>query len=136
MKVISVQDPEKIGMYIDLLIKIKNAQAVKKPVIKTRYTRNDRIIAEVLQKQGFITSVEVKGRLSKRFMYVNLEGSRAIESIRFLSKPSASQYTGYKNIKKVKSGYGLLILSTPKGIMSGDQAKLKKVGGQLLCKLW
>ena len=59
-----------------------------------------------------------------------------IEGTRILSKPSRRLYTGYKDIKPVRQGYGLLILSTPKGVMDGKSAKKQKLGGQLLFEIW
>ncbi len=61
---------------------------------------------------------------------------RDIRGLKFLSKPSRRLYVGYKEIKKVKSGHGLLVLSTSKGILSGEEAKKMKIGGQLLFEIW
>jgi small subunit ribosomal protein S8 len=123
-------------MYVDLLTKIKNAQAAKKRMLRTRFSHMDKAVVDVLQRKGFVASVEVKGRPSKRFLYIDLRGKRPVEKAQFLSKPSVRRYRGYKEIQPVKGGYGLVILSTPKGIMSGTQARREKVGGQLLCKVW
>ena len=66
-------------MYTDFLIKIKNAQMTGKKMMKTRSTRMDKVIAEILQRNGFIESVEVKGRPSKRFMFLDVRAKRKIE---------------------------------------------------------
>ena len=123
-------------MYIDLLTKIKNAQTVGKKVLKTRFSRTDKTIADILVRQGFIESTEIKGRPSKRFIFINLRGSRDIEACVFISKPSVHEYAGYKELKSVKGGHGTLIISTPKGIMTAVEAKREKVGGELLFKIW
>ena len=96
----------------------------------------DKVIAEILQRNGFIESVEVKGRPSKRFMFLDVRAKRKIEGVRFYSKPSVHQYIGYKEIKVAKGGHGLTVLSTPKGVMTGKQAKQEKVGGELLFQVW
>jgi len=123
-------------MYIDLLTKIKNAQAVQKKVLKTRFTRMDKAVADTLQRGGFIHKIEVKGRPSKRSMYIELRSDRRVEGMRFLSKPSVRRYVKHDEIRKVKGGYGMLVLSTPKGILSGDQAWREKTGGQILFEVW
>ena len=123
-------------MYIDLLTKIKNAQAVGKKVLKTRFSRTDKAIADILSREGFIESSEVKGRPSKRFIFINLRSKREIEGVRFLSKPSTHRYSGHKEIKSVKGGHGTLLVSTSKGIMTNKDARREKVGGELLFEIW
>ncbi len=126
-------------MYIDLLTKLKNAQKAKLPNIKAAFSQMDLAIAELLAKHKFIDSVEKKGRMPKRVLdiklrYVNGEG--VIGGVEFLSKPSRRLYSGYKDIKKVLSGYGVLVVSTPRGILEGGEARKEKVGGALLFKIW
>jgi small subunit ribosomal protein S8 len=126
-------------MYIDLLTKIKNAQKAKLPNVKIPFSKMDLAVAEILAKHKFIDSVEKKGRMPKRILDIKLRydaNDGAIKGVEFLSKPSRRLYAGYKDIKKVLSGYGLLIISTPKGILEGDEAKKEKVGGALLFKIW
>ncbi|MEK7478972.1 MAG: 30S ribosomal protein S8 [Patescibacteria group bacterium] len=123
-------------MYIDLLIKIKNAQRAGKKSLKSRSSRRDKDIADMLSRHGFVGAVEVKGRPGKRFLIVGLQGKRAIEGAKFLSKPSVREYAGYRELGRVKGGRGLLVLSTPKGIIDGVTAKREKVGGELLFEVW
>jgi len=126
-------------MYNDLLIKIKNAQAVGKERIKMPHNEYDEAVAELLEKHKYIRSVTKKGRNPKRILdiellYDNKKG--AVNGVRFLSKPSRRLYIGYKEIRKVKQGYGLLVLSTSKGIMTGGDARKQKLGGQILFEVW
>lgn len=127
-------------MYIDLLTKIKNAQAAKLPSVKVPFSKMDLAVAELLQKHNFVDAVEKKGRLPKRIIDVKLryssEGVGAITGIEFLSKPSRRVYGGYRELAPVLNGYGVLIVSTPKGIMTGADAKKEKIGGSLLFKIW
>ena len=123
-------------MYIDLLTKIKNAKRVGKKIIKTRFSRQDKAIADILARYEFVGAVEVKGRLSKRFLFINLQSKRPIEGYRFLSKPSVRRYAGYKDTYYVKGGHGLLVLSTSKGLLEGREAKREKAGGELLFEVW
>jgi small subunit ribosomal protein S8 len=126
-------------MYTDLLTKIKNAQAVKKESLKVPYSNADFAVSELLAKHKFIEEAAKKGRMPKRVLELKLKyqnGQGAIQGVRFLSKPSRRLYAGYKEIKPVRQGYGLLALSTPKGILDGKTAKKEKVGGQLLFEIW
>lgn len=126
-------------MYTDLLTKIKNAQAVKMESIKVPYTNMDFVISELLAKYKFIDEVFKKGRMPKRILDIKLRyqnGKGAIQGVKFLSIPSRKLYVGYKDVKPVRQGYGLLVLSTPKGILDGKTAKKQKVGGQLLFEIW
>ncbi len=126
-------------MYTDLLTKIKNAQDAKLDSVKVQYSNMNLAVLDVLEKHKFIDSISVKGRMPKRvievgFKYQNRKG--AIHKIKFLSTPSRRQYTGYKDIKPIRQGFGLLVLSTPKGILDGKAAKKQKLGGQLLFEIF
>ena len=127
-------------MYTDLLTKIKNAQKAKKAVIKVPYSNNDLAVAELLVKHKLLDNVSKKGRLPKRVMEIKLRyeanGIGVIRGLKFLSKPSRRLYACYKELKPVKQGYGLLALSTPKGILDGKSAKKEKVGGELMFQIW
>ncbi|RJQ26994.1 30S ribosomal protein S8 [Candidatus Parcubacteria bacterium] len=123
-------------MYIDLLIKLKNAEAVEKFSIKTRHTKMDYAVAEVLNRFGFIKSVEVKGKSYKKIMEIDMNPDRLIRGIKLLSKPSIHRYASYRDFPRVKSGHGLLVVSTSKGIMTGEDAKKEKVGGEMLFEIW
>lgn len=127
-------------MYIDLLIKIKNAQKARKKSLKVPFSNMDMAVSEILVKKGFIESAAKKGRMPKRILDIALKydesGRGAIEGVRFLSVPSLRRYKGYKELKPVRQGYGVGVISTPKGVMSLDEAKKEKVGGQLLFEIW
>ena len=138
-------DPSRISvrsaknMYIDLLTQIKNAQAVKKENVKVAYSKMDERILEILKDNGYIENFQKKGRGAKRVLDIKLKyqnGKGVINGVKFISKPSRRLYTGYKEIKPVKHGYGLLILSTPKGILTDKEAKKMKVGGEMLFEIW
>lgn len=126
-------------MYTDLLIKIKNAQTAKKESVKAPYSNFGMAILEILENHKFVEAVSKKGRMPKRIIEVKLKyqnGEGAIHKIKFLSKSSRRLYIGYKDIKPIRQGFGLLVLSTSKGILDGKAAKKQKVGGQLLFEIW
>lgn len=123
-------------MYINLLIKIKNAQAAHKDDLKADFTKMNKAILDILAQYEFIKKVEVKGRSYKKYIEIELNPDKPFEGVNFLSRPSRLLYTGYSKIKKVKGSRGVLFVSTSKGIMTGEQAKKQKVGGQLLFEVW
>jgi len=129
----------KVFMYINLITQLKNAQAVKKESAKVVYSKRDEEVLEVLKRGGYIENFEKKGRGAKRILDVQLkyhDGRGVISGIKFISKPSRRFYTGYKEIKPSKSGYGIFVLSTPRGILTGREAKKIKVGGEMLFEIW
>lgn len=126
-------------MYIDLLTQIKNAQAVKKESIKVPYTKNDERILEILASRKYIAAYDKKGRAPKRVLSIDLkyeDGVGAIEGVRFVSRPSIHIYKGCDEIRPVKNGRGCAIVSTPKGIMTGENARKEKVGGEIFFEIW
>ena len=126
-------------MYTDLLIRIKNAQAAKIDSVKVPFSNFNMAILEILERNKFIESASKKGRMPKRIIEVKLkyqDGKGVIHDLKFLSKSSRRLYIGYKEIRPVRQGYGLLVLSTSKGIMDGKTAKKQKLGGQLLFEIW
>ncbi len=126
-------------MYIQLLTQLKNGQLVKKESVKAAYSVMDEKILKLLKENGYIKDFEKKGRGAKKILDVKLKydnGQGVISGIKFISKPSCRIYIGYKEIKPVKHGYGLLIISTPRGIITNKQARKMKVGGEALFKIW
>jgi len=123
-------------MYIDLLTRIKNAQNAGKKSLKVPYTKNDQAVLGILERYGFVKKTEIKGRSVKKIVEVLLNPERPIQGVKFLSRPSLRNYSGYADFKQVKGGRGILIVSTSKGILSGNNAKREKVGGQMLAEIW
>ncbi|MEK7089882.1 MAG: 30S ribosomal protein S8, partial [Patescibacteria group bacterium] len=119
-----------------LLIKMKNAEDAEKYFLKTKYTKMDSAVTEILTRYGFVKSFDIKGKSYKKVIEMELSEKRPIKGIKFLSKPSLRRYSGYGDFRRVKSGFGLLVVSTSKGVMSGDEARKEKVGGQLLFQIW
>lgn len=123
-------------MYYDLLIRLKNAQAAKKKSLKMPYSKTDMAIAELLAARNYLKSVSRKGRGVKRVIELTLTDTPAIHGLRLVSTPSRAIYAGYKDLRSVKSGYGTLVLTTPQGILAGDQARKRNVGGKILFEIW
>ncbi len=126
-------------MYIDTLIRIKNAITRKKESLKIPYSKLNMDVLESLTARGYLESVTKKGRNPKRIIDIKLkyEGAKPkIEGFKFLSKPSRRIYLGYRDIKRSRQGFGNFFLSTPKGILSDVEARKEKVGGQILFEIW
>ncbi len=127
-------------MYTDTLIRIKNSSARGKERVKLPYSKFDMEILDVLSRAGYLESIARKGRGAKRILEVKLKykegGLPSILGIKFVSRPSRRIYTGYRDIKKSRQGYGNYVLSTSQGIMIEKEARKKKVGGQILFEIW
>lgn len=126
-------------MYTSLLTHILNAQKVRKEKVKTPYSAMDEKVLELLASNKFIAGFEKKGRNPKKYLEIDLlykNDSGAIHGMKFVSVPSRHIYKKYTQLRRVKQGYGVAIVSTSKGIMTDNQAKKDKVGGEVLFNIW
>ncbi len=127
----------------DMLNRIRNAQAVSKKTVVIPYSNLKYEIAKILEKQKLIGKVEKKGRKPKKVLEITLKYSSAgqtdssvISNLKRISKPGQRIYTGTKEIRSVRGGYGISIISTSKGLMTNKEAKRKKLGGEIICEIW
>ncbi len=124
----------------DMIVRIKNAGAVKKESVKVPYSKLKHAIAEALLRAGFVLSVEKEGKGIKKHLNIkiayNESGSPKIEEFKRVSKPGRRIYRAAKEIYPVKYGRGLAILSTPKGVLSGQEARKENVGGEILFEVF
>jgi len=122
----------------DMLNRLENGQAVNKKTVDIPFSKIKYKIAKVLEAEGFIDAAEKKGKNPKKVIRVNLKyenGKPAITETERVSKPGRRVYTSLKDIKPVKGGYGISIISTPKGVMTNKEAKTAGLGGEILCKV-
>jgi small subunit ribosomal protein S8 len=123
----------------DMLTRLRNAIAVGKNEVSLPHSRVKQSVASLLQKSGFIDGVKVDGEGIDKKIVINInpdkENARITEITR-LSRPGRRLYAKAKDIPKVKQGRGIVILSTSKGVMTGDEAKKAKVGGELICRVY
>ena len=130
----SMQDP-----IADMLTRIRNAGAAGLDNVAIPLSKEKEAIANVLKEEGYVRSVAVVGEGVKRQIVITLkyvDGKSVIEGIERVSKPSRRVYCGVASIPRVRNGLGTVILSTPKGIISGRQAVAENVGGEILCFVW
>lgn len=123
----------------DMLTKIRNAQSVGKKTVSFPFSSVKHEIAKVLEKEGFVEYAKKRGKKIKRIL-VKLkyteEGQPRIHGVKRISKPGRRFYLKSKEIYSPKSGYGLLIVSTPKGVLTSKETRKEKVGGEILCEIW
>ncbi len=124
----------------DFIIRLKNASIMKKDVVSTPYSKLRFAVAQSLQKNGYIKSVNKKGKKIEKTIEVELaydkDNKSVITDVKRVSSPGRRTYYGTKDIQPVKYGRGSLILSTPKGILTDKEAKKENVGGEALFKIW
>lgn len=123
----------------DMLNRIKNAEAVKHPMVSLPFSNLKYEISQILEKYGFIEKVEKKGRKNKKTLDIVLkyqDGKPAITDFKRISKPGQRIYLGFKEIRKSKGGYGITIVSTSKGLKIDKEAKKQKLGGEIMVEVW
>ena len=121
----------------DMLTRIRNAHQVGKTEVAVPYSGHLFAIAEALQKEGYVDSVDTRGEAKKEIIVTLPAKEEAkIHGTKRVSRPSRRVYEGYGKIRNVKGGHGHLFLSTPQGVMTGEAAKQAKVGGEALFEIW
>ena len=132
----SLQSTDQIA---DLITRIRNAYMVGKNEISVPTSKLKVAVLDALIKAGFIASYEVKERTPRNILKIQImnEGENArIHEIEKVSKPGRRVYVAADEIPKVKSGRGLVLISTSKGIMTGKEAVKARLGGEVLVKVW
>jgi len=129
----------------DMLTRIRNAMRVGHPAVAMPSSKLKVEIARILKEEGFIAGHEVVDGespthkvLRMRLRYVGERRNRrpVITGLERVSSPGRRVYTGKRDIPWVLSGMGVAILTTPKGVMTGQRARQLGVGGEILCKVW
>lgn len=124
----------------DLLTRIRNAVRVERPYVDVPLSKMKLRLAEVLHREGFVWDSEVIEGTPVSTLRINLKygpnGEHLIEHIERLSRPGRRVYLGASELREVRQGTGISILSTPKGLLSNREARQQGVGGELLCQLW
>lgn len=123
-----------------LLTHIRNAGLAKHDKMDIPSSKIREGIAKILFEEGYIRSYKVandgKQGLMRIYLKYNSKGTHVIESISRVSKPGKRVYVPKEKIPVVRSGYGIVILSTSRGVMTGKKAAELNIGGELICKFW
>lgn len=124
----------------DLIIRLKNASAVKTANISVPHSAFKFAIAEKLKDAGYIQAVEKKGKKVRKTLDITLKyddaGQPVVRGVKRISKPGRRMYKSTIEIVPVRYGHGMLVLSTPKGVMTDKEARKAKVGGEALFEIW
>jgi small subunit ribosomal protein S8 len=124
----------------DMLTRIRNASKAKHEKVDIPSSKMKVEIAKILKEEGFVKNVKlVKDRrqgLIRVYLKYTEEEAPVLQGLKRISKPGCRVYTGNAAISKVLDGLGTAILSTPKGIQTGKQAKKDNVGGEVICHVW
>jgi small subunit ribosomal protein S8 len=119
----------------DFLVRLRNASMAGKERVLVPFSHMKRSIADLLAREGYVADVDLNERnLILSLVYKN--GRPAISGVKRISKPGRRLYLGVRDVRPVRRGHGLLVLSTPAGILSGKEAKQKRVGGEVLFEIW
>lgn len=123
----------------DMLTRIRNAVAINRSTVSMPHSNVKQRVAEVLKTHNFVDSIEVSGDKGFKTLTIVInqpETNARITEIERLSKPGRRLYSPAKAIPKVKSGRGIVVVSTSQGIMSGLDAQKAGLGGELICKVY
>lgn len=121
----------------DFLIRLRNALMARKESVVVPSSKMTRALSEVLAREGYIGAIDK--RIKNNSLTISLtykNGRPSILGAKRISKPSRRMYMGVHDVKPVKRGHGLLVLSTPAGILTGKEARIKHVGGEALFEIW
>lgn len=131
----SVSDP-----ISDMLTRVRNALMVRQSHVLMPYSQMKRAIAQVLKDEGYIVRFEQvrDGKFPVLKVYLKYTDRRepVLRGLKRVSKPGCRVYTKRDSIPWVQSGLGSVILSTPRGVISGKEARRLGVGGEILCEVW
>ena len=123
----------------DMLTRIRNAQSVGKTTVVVPFSALLWNIAKVLEDSGFIGSIDKRGRKIKRTIECELkyeDGRPRISGIKRVSTPGRRIYKKSTELRPVREGLGLAVISTPKGLKTSKQARKERVGGEVLLEIW
>lgn len=123
----------------DMLTRIRNAVRAQHTDVSIPGSKQKRRIAEILKQEGYISDYSWKDDGKQGVLSISLKwnhNENAIEGLRRESKPGQRRYARSNDIPKVRNGLGIMIVSTPRGMMSDRAARREGVGGELVCSVW
>ncbi|MBT3744732.1 MAG: 30S ribosomal protein S8 [Candidatus Thioglobus sp.] len=123
----------------DMLTRIRNAQMVEKKEVNIPASNLKSAIASVMQQEGYIESFSIEGEKAIKTLIIKLkyfESKPVIDTLQRISKPSLRVYAASTEMPSVMNGLGIVIVSSPKGVMTGQSATAQNVGGEVLCSVY
>lgn len=122
----------------DMLTRLRNATSALLPDVEVNHSKLKESIAAILKREGYLQDFSVEGagikKLKMKLKYSGRKG--VIAGLRRVSKPGLRRYVGSTEIPRVLNGMGISIVSTPRGVMTGTDARKENVGGELVCFVW
>lgn len=122
-----------------MLTRVRNAQSAGLEIIEMPSSRLKSDIVKVLKEEGYVSDFEVEGDTKKILrvaLKYNQDEKPVIRGIRRESKPGLRRFCGWKEVPRVLGGLGVAIISTTSGVMSGVEARRRKLGGEIICSVW
>jgi len=122
----------------DMLARISNAKRALLPVVDVPHSKMKESIAGILKREGYIADFSVEGQVARTIkVKLKYQGKKSIiEGMRRISTPGLRRYVGSREIPRVRGGLGVAVVSTSEGVMTGNQARKKNLGGELICYVW
>jgi small subunit ribosomal protein S8 len=129
----------------DMLTRIRNACLAKKSSVSIPFTRINQQIAQILEKEGFVQSYQtsldaktliIRLKYRSKAIYRGKKKESCITNLKRISKPGLRIYSNSREIPRILGGTGIVIVSTPEGLMTDRLARLRSIGGELLCSVW
>ena len=123
----------------DLLTRIRNASMVGKTEVRVPNAKLKKVVADQLKKNGYLSDVKVEAGTPRDTLVItiNKEGENAtFTELTRMSKPGRRMYVGAGDIPRVKSGRGIVLISTSKGVITGQEAVKQRLGGEVLLKVY
>lgn len=121
----------------DMLTRIRNGYRAGRKTITVPYSKLKHQLADIIVANDYlaVATHDAQARMLQLQLRYNDKKS-AVEHIQRISKPGLRKYVSYKTIPQVLGGRGMVVLSTPHGLLTGDQAKKQNTGGEILCEIW
>jgi small subunit ribosomal protein S8 len=124
----------------DMLSRLQNAINVQKETVDIPHSNMKDKLAQIFLAEGYISKIEAHTRMNKKYLRLTLKyigkKKNIISGIKRVSTPGKRIYVGAGRIPRVRSGYGTAVLSTPQGLMTGEQAGTNRIGGEVICYVW
>lgn len=120
----------------DLLIRIKNAAMVRRNQVDASYSKVKEAILEILKNEGFVKDFEIVEKENKQYFNISISTDKIPAHVRRISKPGRRIYVKSKEIPRPLRGLGTTIVSTSSGVLTGQEAAKKGLGGELICEIW
>jgi small subunit ribosomal protein S8 len=122
----------------DMLSRIRNANRALLPTVDMPHSKMKESIVGIFKREGYIADFSVDGKVARTLkVKLKYQGKKSvIEGMRRISTPGLRRYVGATEIPRVRGGLGVAVVSTSEGVMTGNQARKKNIGGELICYIW